>query len=319
MTNQITPTKFVLTLVLVVLALITTASSAFAHTATMTKSCTGATITYSDFARNANGKTNTVHYSYSVDGVVISAGSYILDKEQGRSGKLTFAYTPTKYSHDVYLETSWNSDETVDGHHLNTALIGPVYPCVTEPTPNPTPTPTPFPQPNPTPNPVPAPTPTPAPVPNPAPVPAPQPNPTPNPEPAPDFHAPKTKIKITKTTKAHRIHQGRDVRYSIHTCNAGPATAYGVKVTDRMPGDTSIRNRAHARLQGGRLVWTVGDLAPGQCKTYSIVLRYDRDASIGLHRNTACASADNAMTVCDRVSVRVVRQPRAPRHARVTG
>ena len=91
-------------------------------------------------------------------------------------------------------------------------------------------------------------------------------------------------------------------------------------VRDPVPGGATVgRLPARARLDGGAVVWDLGDLAPGASVTVHLRLHADV-ASVRRVLNVARASASNAATVRARALTVVVAPRRvAPARIPVTG
>ena len=91
-------------------------------------------------------------------------------------------------------------------------------------------------------------------------------------------------------------------------------------VRDPVPEGASLgRLPVRAQLDGGAVVWHLGDLAPGATVTVHLRLRADV-LSARRVRNEARASAANAATVRAHAITRVVVPLRvAPAHIPVTG
>src|SRR3954451_16179986 len=93
---------------------------ASAHTAKATIDCSAVKASYTAFAPNANGKTNTVHYQVTVDGHVTNDATFVLGESGGRQGSLTVPLTfNDKNQHTVAFFTAWGTNgatKTVDGN-----------------------------------------------------------------------------------------------------------------------------------------------------------------------------------------------------------
>jgi hypothetical protein len=144
---------------------------------------------------------------------------------------------------------------------------------------------------------------------------------------------PTTALCVTKnvvTTKVHRrgrtrqpavprVRQGYNVSWNLTVANCGAAPAIGVGLTDPLLADTTLGAHKDAAVVRGAVVWPVGDLAPGQSKTYTFTTKFDRDAKIGAHVNTATAAAENTVTAQASAKIVVVRTKRKAKHIAVTG
>ncbi len=126
-------------------------------------------------------------------------------------------------------------------------------------------------------------------------------------------------LRVAKRGPA-RAAAGQLVTYTIIVRNANPtATASTVVLTDILPaGYTITRRPTGASLRKGKLVWTLGDLAPGAAKALRVQVRIDRAVS-GTRCNTAVASAANATTVRARACTQVARVAGVSRIPIVTG
>lgn len=112
---------------------------------------------------------------------------------------------------------------------------------------------------------------------------------------------------------------GKTVTYTIVVRNTSANPAAAVVVSDLLPGGyTVLRRPAGASYVKGRLVWSIGTLAPGKSKTIKVPLRIDKSAA-GTRCNTARASAGNARTVSARACTKVLRVAGATQVPRVTG
>lgn len=96
----------------------------------------------------------------------------------------------------------------------------------------------------------------------------------------------KPSVALTKTGPA-TAPLGADIAYTITVSNPGSAVARGVVVTDTIP-----EGLVHSSGQR-TLTFNVGDLAPGQSRTQTVVLK---GAKRGRHCNTASVASANAGT-----------------------
>jgi uncharacterized repeat protein (TIGR01451 family) len=96
----------------------------------------------------------------------------------------------------------------------------------------------------------------------------------------------KPSLALTKTGPATAT-LGADISYTITVSNPGSAIARGVVVSDEIP-----EGLAHASGQKS-LTFNIGDLAPGQSRTQTVLLKGTKR---GRHCNTAAASSANAGT-----------------------
>ena len=113
---------------------------------------------------------------------------------------------------------------------------------------------------------------------------------------------------------------GMVVTYTITLRNRNASGAVtSVVLSDILPtGYTVFRRPSRATFQGGRLVWKLGNLAPGATKTVRAQIRLDRTA-VGTRCNTAVASAANAPTVRARACTTIRRVLGTARLPIVTG
>lgn len=127
------------------------------------------------------------------------------------------------------------------------------------------------------------------------------------------------RLRLGKTGPA-RVRFARTIPYTLTVTNRSAVTARNVVVRDPVPEGASLgRLPARARLEGGAVVWRLGDLAPGARATVHLRLRADV-LSARRVRNVARASASNAATVRAQAVTRVVVPRRvAPAHIPVTG
>ena len=150
------------------------------------------------------------------------------------------------------------------------------------------------------------------------------PNQSPSPGPAPQVvvaggPAPTATLTIAKRGPA-RAAAGRVMTFTITLRNThATAAATSVVLSDVLPAGYAFAKRpSGAVLRKGKLVWTLGDLAPGASTTIRVQVRIDRNAG-GTRCNTAVASAANATTVQARACTRIVRIAGITRTPIVTG
>jgi uncharacterized repeat protein (TIGR01451 family) len=125
-------------------------------------------------------------------------------------------------------------------------------------------------------------------------------------------------LKVTKTgPKSAKA--GQVITYRIVLRNTGTGAATSVVLRDLIPsGFTLYRLPAGAKIQKGKVVWSVGTMAPGASKTVFIRLRAAKTLS-GTRCNTAQGSAANHGTVTSRACTKVIRVAGAARVPAVTG
>ncbi|MGE0027720.1 MAG: hypothetical protein AB7O78_11850 [Thermoleophilia bacterium] len=127
------------------------------------------------------------------------------------------------------------------------------------------------------------------------------------------------RLRLGKTGPA-RVVFAHTIRYTLTVANPSAVTAQDVVVRDPVPQGASLgRLPARAQLEGGAVVWHLGDLAPGARVTVHLRLRADV-LSTRRVRNAARASASNAATVhAHAVTAVVIPRRVAPAHIPVTG
>lgn len=135
----------------------------------------------------------------------------------------------------------------------------------------------------------------------------------------PVARAKRARLRLGKTGPA-RVVFAHAIRYTLTVTNRSAVTAEDVVLRDPVPRGASLgRLPARARLEGGAVVWRLGDLAPGARVTVHLRLRADVGSARRV-RNEARASASNAATVRARAVTAVVIPRRvAPAHIPVTG
>lgn len=113
------------------------------------------------------------------------------------------------------------------------------------------------------------------------------------------------KLAITKTA-ARTARAGSVVTYTIRVRNTSTVAATGVTLTDAFPSGTSVVNLPRgAKFVGGKLVWTLGTLAPKASTTVRLKLRFA--FTVRTRRcNVATTVATNAPQVSARVCTGVV-------------
>ena len=117
-----------------------------------------------------------------------------------------------------------------------------------------------------------------------------------------------------KTGRARRA-----VAYTLLVTNTGAAVAKNVTVVDPVPAGMVITKRpANATFSKGKVIWSIGDLQPGQSVTLRVLLRTDVNVT-RLRCNIATASASNAPSVRGKACTLFTRIIGAARVPRVTG
>ncbi len=95
-------------------------------------------------------------------------------------------------------------------------------------------------------------------------------------------------LAVTKSGPAKR-YLGTSVAYTITVKNSGDAPARNTVLTDTLGAGTSFVSASDGgQLSGGKVVWNLGDLAPGASKQVSVDTKATQ---IGKVTNTASASA----------------------------
>ena len=125
------------------------------------------------------------------------------------------------------------------------------------------------------------------------------------------------RLTVIKQMPAH-TRVGDRVPITITVRNIGHATAHEVRVHETPPpGGQVVAAANHGSIQNdGSVVWTVGNLAPGESRTVHATLLVTRT---GLHTDTAVASAGNADPAFDAAAVRARAAAPAPPPPVVTG
>ncbi len=112
-----------------------------------------------------------------------------------------------------------------------------------------------------------------------------------------------TRLGITKHGPA-TAEAGQLVTYRVQVRNVGRLVARGVTVTDTIPaGMTYVRASIRMRVVRGQVTANIGNLNPGQTRTFTITFRTSQSA--GLRTNVVQARALNANRVVARARTRV--------------
>lgn len=103
-----------------------------------------------------------------------------------------------------------------------------------------------------------------------------------------------------------RAAAGARVRYTIRVVNRGSTVLRGLRIADDLPEGMSLASTpAGAALRGGRLVWSIGAIAPGASLTLGVRVRIDAGIA-GRRCNRATATAPGGTTRTATSCVRIV-------------
>ena len=120
------------------------------------------------------------------------------------------------------------------------------------------------------------------------------PNPTPTPKPPPALSP---KLSLAKRWLATQVRAGETARVQITIRNTGKGTAKDVEVCDRGSKQLSFVAAPGAYYRKGSACWRIANLAPGQQRTFTVVVRVDRTAKGKSIVNVATATASNVGAV----------------------
>lgn len=95
-------------------------------------------------------------------------------------------------------------------------------------------------------------------------------------------------LAIAKTGPA-RARAGQTVRYVIVVRNTGKAAAVNVRVQDIVPSGLSVTDRGNGTVAGGRVRWTIPELAPGARRTFVVTMTAGAKVT-GMRANRAVAT-----------------------------
>lgn len=116
-------------------------------------------------------------------------------------------------------------------------------------------------------------------------------------------------LAIKKTGDARQF-LTKNANYTIVVTNTGDITLNGVAVIDTAPAVTKIVLVTGASVSGNTAMWTVGDLAAGQSRSFNVVLT---SGTVGTHCNTAAvrstqglAASSEACTVWQGISALLI-------------
>ena len=103
-------------------------------------------------------------------------------------------------------------------------------------------------------------------------------------------------LAVTNKAPARR-YTNRDIAYEITVSNQGDGVAQNLVVTDAIPAGTSFGSASdEGKADAGKVVWNLGDLAPGAAKTVTMVLKAQARGTVV---NTAKAAARCAEASAD--------------------
>ena len=103
----------------------------------------------------------------------------------------------------------------------------------------------------------------------------------------------KPKLALTKVGTPRSVRAGNIVRYTLVVRNIGKATAHGVKVCDTLPSGVTVTATGGGKLSAGVVCWTVGNLAKGKRKQFTLRVKVDVTQTARI-KNTAVATASDA-------------------------
>jgi uncharacterized repeat protein (TIGR01451 family) len=113
-------------------------------------------------------------------------------------------------------------------------------------------------------------------------------------------------LRIAKTAMTRRaVPAGGRVQLKIRVTNTSRHAATDVVVCDDLGSATTYVKATKARFRAGRACWTIGVLAAGESRTFSVVVRVNRRMSPGTLRSGASVKAGNARTKRHAAKIRV--------------
>jgi uncharacterized repeat protein (TIGR01451 family) len=116
--------------------------------------------------------------------------------------------------------------------------------------------------------------------------------------------APKAVLRVDKSGPRTAT-AGLIVTYTIRVRNVGKGRATSVTLRDLVPNGYSLARRTGgASLAAGRVVWTLGELAPGASRTVRVAFRIDRSV-VGRRCNIAVVTSSGLADVRDNACTRV--------------
>jgi uncharacterized repeat protein (TIGR01451 family) len=85
----------------------------------------------------------------------------------------------------------------------------------------------------------------------------------------------KPRLALRKVGRPASVHAGDAIRYTLEVANVGNATAHGVKVCDNLPTGLTVTSTGGGKLAGAQVCWTVGVLAKGKHKQFTLLVTVD--------------------------------------------
>jgi uncharacterized repeat protein (TIGR01451 family) len=120
------------------------------------------------------------------------------------------------------------------------------------------------------------------------------------------------RLSLSKSGPSRAL-AGARVGYVIRVTNRGGAELRGLTVADDLPAGMSLASvPSGGRLRSGRVVWTIGSLAPGATRTLRVSVRIDSDIA-GRRCNRATATVGQLRrTASSCTRIRALRRPIVP-------
>jgi uncharacterized repeat protein (TIGR01451 family) len=126
-----------------------------------------------------------------------------------------------------------------------------------------------------------------------------------------------TRLSISKT--GPKVVRSGDVFSFIITIgNTGTSTATGVTITDCIPYGVSLVPSGSYIVRNGRLIWKIGNLAPGGTRSVRVKFKVDPTSRRAIRGCVASVVGANAPVAKDGAWVRIIPKKRVQRSA-VTG
>jgi uncharacterized repeat protein (TIGR01451 family) len=101
------------------------------------------------------------------------------------------------------------------------------------------------------------------------------------------------RLALAKNGRPSSVRAGEAIRYTLVVRNVGAATAHGVKVCDSLPEGLTVTSTGLGKLSGARVCWTVGVLAKGKRRQFTLLVTVDLTQR-GRIVNRAVATATDA-------------------------